>query len=316
MKSIFNVSNFFFLLIFFLQNHLMAKNNTNVFKEQAWKVRYLVTKSPKHLLNAFNYSFNLKSATLWAWSGVFLSTGILYYYDEKLLLKVQSWGKALNIEPDNNLRPLIKIGNIKIFNGPTDVGSLLYFLGDGWTHLLIASGFLLGGKFKNSKRALATGQQILEGMVSSTIVNQIAKRSFGRESPFKKSRYRGAWRPFPSFSEYNKNIPKYDAMPSGHIMVTSLSFTIIDNNYPEQRYWFRPFAGIYLSLLALQMMNNSVHWASDYPLGIAMGYVFGKVLSRQPKIIKNTNDSKWNILPVFSSINKQYYYGFMAKITF
>ena len=35
-----------------------------------------------------------------------------------------------------------------------------------------------------------------------------------------------------------------------------------------------------MGLLGYSMLNNGVHWASDYPLGIALGYAFGKLAVR------------------------------------
>ena len=59
------------------------------------------------------------------------------------------------------------------------------------------------------------------------------------------------------------------------------------------------------------MLNNGVHWASDYPLGIWLGYAFGKMAvrkGRQKKI--KTADS---YLGIFSgSING----GFGGKATY
>jgi hypothetical protein len=32
-----------------------------------------------------------------------------------------------------------------------------------------------------------------------------------------------------------------------------------------------------MTALSFQMVNNGVHWISDYPLAIGMGYLFGQV---------------------------------------
>ena len=54
------------------------------------------------------------------------------------------------------------------------------------------------------------------------------------------------------------------------------------------------------------MMNNAVHWASDYPLAIAMGYVIGKQAVGMGKKLKpaNSKDDKpstetaqWHFFP-------------------
>ncbi len=60
-------------------------------------------------------------------------------------------------------------------------------------------------------------------------------------------------------------------------MTATLTFTIINSNYPEYSYITLPLGGLWVTALGLQMMNNGVHWASDYPLGIAIGYLVGKM---------------------------------------
>jgi hypothetical protein len=55
---------------------------------------------------------------------------------------------------------------------------------------------------------------------------------------------------------------------------------VINSNFPEYSYITLPIAGVWVTALSLQMMNNGVHWASDYPLGIAMGYLIGKMSTK------------------------------------
>lgn len=254
-------------------------------------------------------SFNTKPETLSVWGGVITSTVVFYIYDEEILAEFQRWGRKAGLGNDDHTRDMVSIGSINIFRGPTDLGSFFYFLGDGWTNFGISASFYLSGALTENNRAMQTGNQIFHGMVSSTIANQALKRSFGRESPIRKSKARGAWRPFPSISTYNNDISKYDAMPTGHLMTATMTFTIIDENYPEYRSWIRPVAATWLTILGFQMVNNSVHWMSDYPLGIAMGYVFGKVSSQYGKqedsAITNNN---WEIFPIVSSdkLNRKY----------
>ncbi|MCB9062361.1 MAG: phosphatase PAP2 family protein [Halobacteriovoraceae bacterium] len=274
-----------------------------------------ITDVPSTLKSAWDLSFNTKKETLYAWGGIFLSTGLLIYYDEEILSEFQRFGRKIGIGNGDGTTSFLKVGSINIFRGPTDVGSTLYYLGDGWTHAFIGLGFVLTGLAKDSNRTLTTGSQIFNGMISSTIVNQIAKRSFGRESPYRKSAKRGRWRPFPSFSTYNNNISKYDAMPTGHLMTATMTFTIIDENYPEQRYWLRPFALTWMALLGYQMVNNGVHWISDYPLGIMMGYVFGKAAAKSGQTEVSQN-GKWNFLPIYEVSPNEHVYGVAGLFSF
>jgi hypothetical protein len=36
-----------------------------------------------------------------------------------------------------------------------------------------------------------------------------------------------------------------------------------------------------MTMLGLQMMNNGVHWASDYPVALALGYGLGRIAVRR-----------------------------------
>lgn len=46
------------------------------------------------------------------------------------------------------------------------------------------------------------------------------------------------------------------------------------------------------------MVNNGVHWASDYPLGIAMGYVVGMEELKMGKTKAEKKESSWRVLPM------------------
>ena len=67
------------------------------------------------------------------------------------------------------------------------------------------------------------------------------------------------------------------------------TLTIITENYPEYPI-IKPIGYTLMTLLGLQMMNNGVHWASDYPLSISMGYYLGKIAVESGRT--NTNTSK------------------------
>ena len=88
-------------------------------------------------------------------------------------------------------------------------------------------------------------------------------------------------------------------------------FTIIDNNYPEHRSWLRPLAYAWCALLGFQMVNNAVHWISDYPLGIAMGYVFGKAA-----VQRRDAQQQVSIMPLLRTEKSQRAYGLQAVYNF
>lgn len=278
---------------------------------------------PSTMVKSWEMAFNTNPETLWVWSGVISSSVLLYIYDEEILAEFQRWGRDLDIGNDDKTKDILVINGVTVFRGPTDLGSSMYYLGDGWTHGIIALSFLANGAIQEDNRAMQTGSQIIHGMVSSTIVNQILKRATGRESPYRKTKPRGEWRPFPSFNEYNSNTSKYDAMPSGHLMTATMTFTIIDSNYPEYRLWIRPIGFTWLGLLGFQMVNNGVHWASDYPLGIAMGYVYGKIASNYGRKKSDesteksiTNVSNWEIYPIVQTAKSNEVLGALAQVSF
>jgi hypothetical protein len=188
---------------------------------------------------------------------------------------------------------MIRLSGVSVFRGPTDLGSSFYFLGDGWITLASTASFLVVGNLQNDYRALQTGSQLLSGLLLTGIVTQVIKRSTGRESPVSASVERGRWRPFPSWSKFQGHISAYDAFPSGHLATAVMGITIVAQNYGEYTY-IRPVGYTLASLLAFQMVNNDVHWISDYPLGIAIGYIIGKTISNngRSKLSLENEDEK------------------------
>lgn len=238
----------------------------------------IVTEIPGTSLRTLRKAFSKEA--IGPWAIITGSTVGLYAADQEMLEEVQRWGRNAGVGNADNTKTVVNVGEYPIFRLPTDTGSALYFLGDGWTHFSIAGSFLLAGQMVEGNRAHNTGYEILHGMIVSTLFSQALKRSTGRESPSEQTTARGAWRPFPSINAYQSDTAKYDAFPSGHVMTATLTFTIINANYPEYSYITLPVAGVWITALGLQMMNNGVHWASDYPLAIGMGYLIGRMSTK------------------------------------
>ena len=74
-------------------------------------------------------------------------------------------------------------------------------------------------------------------------------------------------------------MPNYDAFPTGHLATAMATVTVIADNYPEYHF-IRPVGYGLMGLLGYSMLNNGVHWACDYPVGIALGYAFAKIAVR------------------------------------
>lgn len=230
------------------------------------------------------------------------STAILIHYDQDIYDGITASARKWGLSNDEQFRNYVKIGNFNLFRGPTNLKSAMYFLGDGWTHLSLSLSFYAAGSINNDNRALQTAAQIARGMLSVGLLIQFLKHSTGRETPIRASVPRGVWRFFPDQSDYHKNVPKYDAFPSGHLATSMMTLTVISENYPEYT-WIRPLGYGLMTLLSFEMVNNGVHWASDYPLALGIGYLFGKIIVQSGRTIKKstieTNNIKYHLQPYF-----------------
>ncbi len=218
--------------------------------------------------------------------GLVVSSAALWVADQALIDWSQDVGKQLGLKPKSTQRTLVyipfRIGSANLpfeFNVPDNLNSTFYFIGDGWTHLTIASSFWIYGGIKKDNRALRTSSELGEAIFSTGLVVQALKRLTGRQSPYVATKPRGEWHLFPSYSRYQNFVPNYDAFPTGHLATAMATLTVIADNYPEYHF-IRPVGYGLMGLLGYAMLNNGVHWASDYPIGIALGYGFAKIAVR------------------------------------
>ena len=258
--------------------------------------------------------YSLRMEKLNEWLSIIGLTGLFMYYDEQLIYESQKLGHKLKISNKDETTEFFSILGQPI-RLPTDLGSSLYFIGDGILHLGISGSFYTYGSFTNNYKAMQTGSQILQAMASAGLLTQIIKHITGRVSPFRNYTYqkvlddgytiyrpKDKWTPFPNQIEYHKHVSYYDAFPSGHMAVAMATVTVIAENYSDI-WWVKPVGYSAMSLLGFQMMNNGVHWISDYPLSIAMGYYLGKIAVDNGRIPikKNYNLSSISIKPMFDS---------------
>ncbi len=150
--------------------------------------------------------------------------------------------------------------------------------GDGKTQFGLAAAFGVYGFAARDSRALRTASQTVEVILACGTVVQVLKHLTGRESPFVSTAPGGKWRLFPNQIEYHKHVPHYDAYPSGHVATALATVTVIAENY-EEVGWIRPVGYSLVGLLGVAMGNTGIHWYSDYPLGIALGYSFGVLVA-------------------------------------
>ena len=237
-----------------------------------------IKEAPK---TAWRYTRQLaKPESMLNYGGLLLATGLLVAMDQPMLDATAKFGRRIGLTGNNKMKRAFSIAGQPI-EVPHDIDTALYFVGDGWTHLLLAGSYLTYGLTKNDNRALHTASQIAEGMLAAGAITQILKHITGRESPFRATRSGGRWDFFPDQFEYHRHVPSYDAFPSGHLAVSMATLTVIAKNYPDQK-WVRPLGYTLMSLLAFEMVNNGVHWISDYPLAIAIGYSVGTSIVRRP----------------------------------
>ncbi|HTR82070.1 MAG TPA: phosphatase PAP2 family protein [Bacteroidota bacterium] len=179
----------------------------------------------------------------------------------------------------------------KLYANSTDartISDIFVQLGDGSSQFALAGAFGIYGFMEHDEKSLRTGSEIAEAILAAGGVVQVLKHITGRESPFVSSSPTGLWRFFPNQLKYSKHVPHYDAFPSGHVCTSVVTVVVIQENYPEEK-WISPVGYAITGLVGVGMVNYGIHWYSDYPLAIAIGYTFGKIISH-PELV-GQNDS-------------------------
>lgn len=212
------------------------------------------------------------------------STAILIIFDQQITNGLQSFASRNGISASEDFYPIL---SVKLLGKKTNIGKMprnfntaFYNVGQGSSVVLMAAGFYIGGLIKKDNRALQTASQLGESFLALGLGTQLMKYGTGRENPSDASIPGGRWRPFPTLSDFQNKKPEYDAFPSGHLATFVSAVTIISANYPRIR-WIKPVGYTIAGLLGLSMINNGVHWAGDFPLGFAMGYGFGKFITKK-----------------------------------
>ncbi|TDD95957.1 phosphatase PAP2 family protein [Flavobacterium cellulosilyticum] len=218
------------------------------------------------------------------WFGVSVTATVaLLPADQKITNSSRNYGQQIGFPESHNYS-----GAIKMY--PKNINSAIYRIGNGFTALLVGGGLLTYGLINNNYRAIHTTSELLEGLITSGLLVQPFKRLTGRESPDVAAISGvngGNWQFAPSFAAYQKHTPTYDAMPSGHITTLMTTVMILSENYKEVK-WIKPVGFGLMGLMGFEMLQSKVHWASDFPIAIFMGYIIGKsiVKSRITEIKK------------------------------
>jgi hypothetical protein len=272
----------------------------------------MITNIPKNVygtVNDFGYKENLI-----ALGGATVMTVGIIPEDQHLLDQSRIFGERLGLKEEalyNNFGPLNNI--------PPNITSAIYLIGNGTTPLLMSMGFATFGLIKNDYRSLNTATGLVESILVCGVFSQTIKRITGRQSPApanKEGNPGGDWNPFPSFSAYGKNTPNYDAMPSGHMMTATAALNVILGNYPDKK-WIKPVGYSLIGLLGFEMVQANVHWYSDYPIAMVMGYIIGKNIAKS-KITKTNLKLEAPKKYTFNmNASSRYGYNFIgANITF
>lgn len=224
----------------------------------------LATNIPKNYLDLGR---GLKEKKNLAWVGITIAaTGMLIPPDQDLIGHVENISYSLNLSRKH------KYGKILgVMEYPTNISATFYHFGHGSVSLLAAGGLLTVGLINKDYRAIHTSIEIGESLLTLGVMTQGLKRVFGRQSPNMSTVDGGEWNFFPNLGDYMKNTASYDAMPSGHMATIIATVTVVSKNYPKVK-WIKPLGYTMATLMAVEMMNSGVHWASDYPLAILIGY--------------------------------------------
>ena len=226
------------------------------------------------------------------------STALLIPLDQYLLNKVRQASQSIGLDDENRYGVALGWGKIRLLKYPKNVNTALYQIGEGGTSMYLAGGLWIYGKLTNDYRAVQTAGDLAETFIVMGVSTQILKRISGRESPFVATKSGGVWRPLPSFKEYQSHVPHYDAFPSGHLATMMATVTVLNQNYPEKK-WILPVGYSLIGLTAWGMMNTEVHWISDYPLALALGYVCGRISTMRHRKISEEG-KKYLMIPEFT----------------
>ena len=171
-------------------------------------------------------------------------------------------------------------------------------IGDGTTQFAVAGVLGTYGLVFKDQKSLRTGSEIVEAVLASGAIVQVLKHITGRESPFVRTTRLGVWKILPNQTEYHQYVPHFDAYPSGHICTSIATVVVVAENYPDVK-WIRPVGYAFTTLVGLGMLSNGIHWASDYPLGLFIGYYVG-MLAAHPQgvpVSSSENGLKVQVLP-------------------
>lgn len=210
------------------------------------------------------------------------STAILLPFDQRITNTIGKTSHYLGLKPNAEYDKIVGVGVKTIVKWPDNLNSAFYQLGEGTPTLGVTGLLFIYGRVTKDNRASQAASDLVEAYLSMGITVQTLKRISGRQAPFKATVPGGRWQPFPPFSKYQRRTTEYDAFPSGHLATMMATTTVLAENYPEKK-WIRPVGYLLTGLTGWSMINNKVHWTSDFPLGLGIGYLAGKLAYKHHK---------------------------------
>jgi len=217
------------------------------------------------------------------------STAALLLVDQDVTNGAQRFGRWAGIDAtrknDNAIKFYVGGTKVNMLDLPENFNTTLYFIAEGWPSITFATGLLVNGLIKHDERDVRTASQFAECYIAMGITAQLFKHISGRQSPFVATQRGGKWQFFTNLKKYQKSVPAHDAFPSGHMATAMATVTILATNYPELKF-IRPVGYTMMGLVGFAMINNGVHWISDYPLAIALGYTYAKIATSRGITIK------------------------------
>lgn len=276
-----------------------------------------LTNLPKDAAGIASVTFQKKSIKPLLW--IAGSTTLLLFADQSITNGVRQFSRNIDLRSEEDYKDVLDfpVGkkNVGLLKAPQNINTALYQIGQGFPGLLIGAGLFTYGKIHRDYRAISTANQLAESFILMGIGTQVLKRITGRQSPSEATSSGGTWHFFPSFKQFQNHTPNYDAFPSGHLATLMSTITILAENYPEKK-WIKPVGYSITGLVGYAMINNKVHWVSDYPLALALGYLCAKqVVKNNRKLIRagSTNKPKATLSYTFNYTNGRLMPGVIYK---
>lgn len=193
-------------------------------------------------------------------AGAIVATGLLAPFDRPIQRTLQ----AEDLQDNRGLRHVAGAFGFTGGPGPFIAGGALY----------------VAGRATSSVQVTDLGMHLTESVIVAATLNAFLKGVSGRALPNAKSGEPGDFSFGRGFHEGNGSFVSF---PSGH---TAASFAAATAITDEVSRWdssaarfVGPVAYSAATLVALSRLYQNVHWASDLPIGAAIGVLSGKAVA-------------------------------------